>query len=148
MIITLYFGKVLADVLTAGKNTLGYDVSKLPLLFTEKEGYTETVHYKGGLVVRKHENPFWPDSTYYQLGLSVEWLWPEDDATAGTSGHESVIQAYKRLFGKDLTKEDVAFTLDRGDNEMRWLKDDTVVVVSYLGNNAIYRVQEQKPPVE
>lgn len=70
-------------------------------------------------------------------------LWQEDDATPGTDGHETVGDAWERLFGETLITSQAEAREDCGDHDMLRMPNDHVVCLSYPGNNAIYAPEGQ-----
>ena len=70
-------------------------------------------------------------------------LWSEDDATVSCEGHESLCNAWLRLFGErlDLGKR-IEFE-DCGDVEWNKMPNGKIIQHSYSGNNAIYEAANE-----
>lgn len=94
--------------------------------------------------------------TTRELKFDLERLWIEDDATAHQEGHEDLITAFKRLTGYDLVElrkqkltsrvhmrydEDYEF-IHGSETKNGYERKITnfVLMLSYPGNNAIYRL--------
>lgn len=87
---------------------------------------------------------------FLNIEIEAELIWTEDDATVRQPGHESLLQAFKRLVSLSIQDTFTELTLanlsesDADFNIINCNGQNYIFIRSYPGNSSIYKVNKMK----
>jgi hypothetical protein len=70
-------------------------------------------------------------------------VWAEDDATVHDPDHETLKEAYFRLYGEPLEYARAILVADLGDADEYTFPNGAIVLATFPGNSVIFEEEEQ-----